>query len=100
MSSKKFFIEDNMCTPYKLLINRTGNYLVANDWTSVDTSKEADVVMIGTCGAFASLEDETLNLCNTHFHDEAEKIVFGCLPKISPDKTKALDADTIIPAHL
>lgn len=93
---KKFYINDNMCTPYKLILHKVSAFLEANGWQSEEDSKNADTVIVGTCGAFESLEQESYDIYNEHAREDSHNIIFGCLPRISPDKMKPLGADQII----
>ncbi len=95
---KKFYIVDNACTPYKLILHRTSNYLVANDWLPVSSLVEADVAIVGTCGAFHSLANESLEYIKEAREAVEELIVFGCLPNILPEKVKEFRPDRIIPS--
>ena len=85
----KYFIKDNVCTPYKLILGRINNYLTANGWQSVISEQEANICLIGCCGAFHSLENESLRLIADAKKTGSEVIVFGCLARISPEKVKA-----------
>ena len=93
---KKYFIRDNVCTPYKLILNRTSNFLTANGWMSVSSADEADVYIVGCCGAFHSLGNEGLGLIKKAKKTNAEVIVFGCLTTVEPEKVKALKPDRVI----
>ena len=95
---KKFYIVDNVCTPYKLILHRISNYLVANDWLPVSSLMEADVAIVGTCGAFHSLANESLEYIKEAREAVEELVVFGCLPNILPEKVKAFKPDRIIPS--
>lgn len=96
----KFFIADNVCTPYKLVLSRVNRFLILNGWEATKDSTEADTVVIGTCAAFKSLQDEAIDLVRQHQHGYAEEIIYGCLPRISPEDVKALQPDQIIPSTM
>lgn len=94
-----FYIKDNVCTPYKLILNKISNYLTANKLVSTDQVSLADVVIIGTCGAFKSLEDEAIGYIKSAKNDlkkNAELIVFGCLPGINIKRVQEYSPDRII----
>jgi len=95
---KKYFIKDNVCTPYKLILGRVNNYLKANGWQDAASAQEADICLIGCCGAFHSLEDEALGLIADAKKTGAEVIVFGCLVGISPEKVRALNPHRVFAA--
>ena len=61
-ASNKFFIEDNMCTPYKLILSRANRFLIENGWENANSPDEADLHIVGGCAAFHSLENEALEL--------------------------------------
>ena len=91
MNIKKFFVEDNVCSPYKLILNRTHNYLVSNGYESTEDRKEADCIVIGTCAAFKSLEDETVSFIEKAAKErkkDSQLVIFGCLPGIDGKKVK------------
>ena len=95
---KNYFIKDNVCTPYKLILGRVNNYLKANGWQNVASAQEADICLIGCCGAFHSLEDEALGLIADAKKTGAEINVFGCLVRISPEKVSALSPHRVFTA--
>lgn len=96
---RKFYIKDNVCTPYKLMLNRMSNYLTANKLVSTDKLQEADLVIIGTCGAFKSLEDEAVSYMESARKDMkkgAELVAYGCLLGINTERVKAFAPDRLI----
>jgi len=95
---KKFYMKDNVCTPYKLILNRVNNFLIANGWHAVEEATDADTIITGTCAAFASLQQESVDMCEEHQQLDAEHVVFGCLPKVDPIKVKSFGADRVVAA--
>jgi len=96
---KTFYIKDNVCTPYKLMLNRMSNYLKANEMFPADKSRDADMVIIGTCGAFKSLEDEAIGFIESAKKDMkkgAELVVYGCLLGINVNRIKNYSPDRTI----
>lgn len=94
----RFYIKDNVCTPYKLILNRINNYLIANGCYAVSSGADADIFIVGCCGAFHSLENEALSLIKEAKTTNAELIVFGCLTSVAPEKVKALKPHRIVSA--
>jgi len=90
---KKYYIKDNVCTPYKLILNRVNNYFVANGWEYANSGNEADIYIVGCCGAFHSLENEALDFLKEAKQSDAEVIAFGCLVRISPEQVNSLHPD-------
>jgi len=97
---KKYFITDNVCTPYKLILHRIDRFLTANGWIGVNSQDMADTIIVGSCGAFHSLEEEALKLIREAKKGKAEVVVFGCLPGISPQRVYDCSPDMIIPSPL
>ncbi len=95
---KKFYIVDNACTPYKLILHKTNDFLIANGWSAVGSLSEADVAIVGTCGAFHSLANESLEYIREARGAVEELVVFGCLPNILPEKVREFGPDRIIPS--
>lgn len=93
---KKYFIKNNVCTPYKLILNKVSGFLTANGWSPVTSQEEADIVIVGTCAAFHSLENESVDFIKDAKQHNKELHVFGCLPKISPEKVAEHNPDNII----
>lgn len=96
---KTFYIKDNVCTPYKLMLNRMSNYLKANKMFPADKACAADMVIIGTCGAFKSLEDEAVGFIESAKKDMkkgAELVVYGCLLGINVNKVKSYSPNRTI----
>ncbi|MBF0216024.1 MAG: radical SAM protein [Candidatus Omnitrophica bacterium] len=95
---KKYIIKDNVCTPYKLILNRVGRFLDINGWEKVSDKECADVHIVGCCGAFKSLGYEALGLIKEAKGTGAKVIVFGCLTKVFPEEVGTLAPDQAIGA--
>jgi len=93
-----YFIKDNVCVPYKLILSRVNSFLNLNNWNLVTDEKNADICIIGTCGAFHSLKDESIKNIKSAQKNKIKVIVYGCLIKISPEEIKALQPDITIAA--
>jgi len=91
-----FFMVDNVCTPYKLILHRVDCFLKANGWCSASTQAGSDVIIVGACGAFHSLEEEAVGLIREAGKTRAKVVVFGCLPGISPQLVEKHSPDMII----
>lgn len=96
---KKFYIKDNVCTPYKLMLHRMSNYLKANEIVATTELKNADMLIIGTCGAFKSLEDEAVGFiedAKKNMKEGAELVVYGCLVGIDAPRVRSYSPGRII----
>ncbi|MFC1952762.1 radical SAM protein [Chloroflexota bacterium] len=95
---KKYFIKDNVCTPYKLILGKTSNYLTANGWTEASSIDKADTIIVGVCAAFHSLKNESIELIDEAKQASGSLVVFGCLPQVIPESVKKFKPDQIIPS--
>jgi len=94
----KFFIKDNVCVPYKLILSRVNQFLLSNNWENVDDDNDADICIIGVCGAFHSLKKESIKNIQSAQENKIKIIVFGCLVSIAPKEVQSLSPDITIPA--
>lgn len=95
---KSFFIKDNVCTPYKLILSKMSHYLTANGWVEASSIDEADTIIVGACAAFHSLENEAVELVAEAKQAGGSLVVFGCLPKVSPETVKGFEPDLVVPS--
>lgn len=94
-----YYIEDNTCTAYKLLLSRVASFYNANGWRPLPGPEDADVVIAGCCAAFHSLEGEALDMARRVFAaSRGRRVLFGCLTTVSPELTAELGADEIVPS--
>jgi len=91
-----YYIKDNVCVPYKLILSRVNNFLLSNNWTYVDSENDAEICIIGTCGAFHSLKNESIENIQSARKNNTKIIVFGCLVKIAPEEVQSLKPDITI----
>ena len=80
------------CSRRDLELEQIRHFLVANghELSQVDfeTDKNADVIILSTCGFTQAAEDfgmKTLNRINNEKKEECEVIIGGCIPKINPE---------------
>ena len=92
---KKFHMADNnVCVPYKVIMGRLHKYYEANGCEHVDDPNQADVIIIGCCGAFHSMTAEAVKLLKkARSHENAKVVAFGCLNGISPGIVASTDPD-------
>ena len=83
--------------PYKLILGRIHNYYLLNGAKPVSDPKDADLIIMGSCGSFHSMEDAALTkLKELRRHSQARLVAFGCLVRISPEKIAAIHPDRMI----
>lgn len=64
-------------------------YFLANGWEISKHFKDADVILLGTCGFSESVENKSikyLSIINKKKKLDAQIVVFGCLPGINPKR--------------
>src|SRR3990172_4942287 len=93
-----FYIKDNVCTPYKLILSKLSGYLKANGWVEATSMDEAETNIIGVCGAFHSLENDSFKLAEEAKDKNGSLVIFGCLPKISPERIKEFKPRLVVPS--
>ncbi len=80
------------------------SYFRANGWAVVQQARNADMVVVSTCGFTEDVEKESVRLVSL-LHEKRRKesklIVVGCLAGINPDRvTQPFDAMAIRPADI
>jgi tRNA A37 methylthiotransferase MiaB len=95
---KRFHITDNnVCVPYKLILGRLHNHYRQNGFQPVSNPDQADLIVMGCCGSFHSMEQAALEkLKSLRRIPSAELVAFGCLVRISPHKVAALRPDRMV----
>lgn len=84
------------CTRRQLDCERIRNYFIANGLSEASSPKEADYILVSTCGLSEYLEECSIrNILNVREHAE-EMIVFGCLPAMNSEKVKAISNGKIV----
>lgn len=92
MSSKRVYIETNGCAVIRHDTQRYSKYFRLNGWKEIDNSREADLILMTTCGVTQSTENfalESISRIKKEKKKEAKLIVGGCLPKINPKKLES-----------
>jgi tRNA A37 methylthiotransferase MiaB len=78
---KKVFLTSGIiCDKRKLELSRIEQYLRRNDYEIVDNPKQADAIVISTCGVGDSLAKISFNKINEFSKYKGKVIVTGCLP--------------------
>jgi tRNA A37 methylthiotransferase MiaB len=86
---KKVFINAGVvCDRRKLDINRISKYLIRNDYEIVDNPKNADIILVSTCGVANVLSDISFNTIKELSKYNGEVIVTGCLPDTDKKRFK------------
>lgn len=85
-ATKKLYIEDNMCTVYKLLIHQMQDVLLDNGYTLVSTPAEADILLAGVCAAFDADEKRSTEIIEKMNQTGKPLFVYGCMTQVNPDK--------------
>lgn len=79
-------------------------YFKKNGWKITTAFREADLILLGTCGFNKFNEEKSIEFLSIAFRKkrkDVRPIVFGCLPGINKEQIlKKFDVETITPATL
>lgn len=95
--TKKVFIHTICCLRRRIDAKKISRYFSKNDFELVNNPKEADYIILFTCGFHNETIDKCFNTIKKFKEYDAELIVAGCLPKIAKDKLESIFDGTIIP---
>jgi threonylcarbamoyladenosine tRNA methylthiotransferase CDKAL1 len=100
---KSFFIYAKQHCPRRSLeASKLYKYLIKNRLYPVDDLKQADYILIYTCGGFETDEEFSILTVEKVLKEKKESakvIVTGCLPSINPKKLEDYDVSYIIEAN-
>jgi len=86
---KKVYIETNGCAIIRHDTQRYSKFFRLNGWKEIDSARDADLIVMTTCGVIESNEkfalDSIVRIKN-EMKIGAQLIVGGCIPKINPEK--------------
>lgn len=94
-----FFIFNTGCIRRGLDTIRIHRYLALNGWTTASRIREANLIIITTCGAAAEKEEGSLNAIRKAVrkkHKAARIIVVGCLPDINATDIRRLGVTELV----
>ena len=86
MKTKRIYIEENMCTIYKLMIHKMQNVLLDNGYTLADTPSNADILLAGVCAAFDADEYRSIAIVEKMKKTGKPLFIYGCMTKVNPQK--------------
>jgi tRNA A37 methylthiotransferase MiaB len=99
MAKKRFFIKSAGCRQLQYDVEKYAIFLKKNGWTYTGDVKNADLVIINTCGVVQDMEDASINYVLQVKREARKDIPFfvsGCVPKISPGRMSAIPDIRII----
>ena len=82
----RIFIYSNGCQRRNLEAQKTYTYLLKNDFEIVDDPKDANYIILFTCGFLDGVAEESFDLINKFQIYNAELIVAGCIPEIKKER--------------
>ena len=101
---KRFYVSIRKCPRRKVDAQRIFNYFEKNGWRFTARPSAADVMVVFTCGGFATHERNSLypiRELSRKKHKSALIIITGCLLKIYPEKFKEFsDCRLLLPEQL
>ena len=83
---KKIFINENMCTIYKLIFHKIQNILIKSGFELVNDSFDSDLCIAGVCAAFNADEDRSVEIVDNMLEAGKPVYAYGCMTQVSPDK--------------
>lgn len=92
----RFYIENYGCTQNLGEGENIRQILKQNLGKEVDSIYDADVIIINSCGVKEPTESKVIQFIDQCVMTDADIIVTGCLPKISPDRIKNTCPDAIL----
>lgn len=81
---KVYMWQNLMCVTYLVVFKRMEDFFKRNGCVIVDSAEEADLVIIGACGAFYYQIDDFFEKLDAFVKGTAKVAVYGCLPKVTP----------------
>ncbi len=81
-----FHISFTGCSRRQMDCERIKNYFIANSWELADSPKDANCIIVSTCGLSEYLEDRSVEKIKEACKYEAKIIVYGCLPAMNEKK--------------
>lgn len=83
---EKIYIEADGCNRRLLEMGKIRNYLETNDYECVDSPNKAEYILLATCAFKKNEEEHSISRLRVLKKFEAELMIYGCLPDISPEK--------------
>ncbi len=94
-----FFLETHGCSMSKNESEMVKGYLEQQGLIEVNSVKKADFVLINACGVKEVTENRMIKRIrelNVLKKKNAKLIVFGCLPRINPERIKKIDSSIFL----
>lgn len=85
------YIEDNVCTIYKLILHGLEDALRADGNTITREAGDADICVAGICAAFNADEERSVQMVRRLKESGKPIIAYGCMTQISPEKIDVSD---------
>jgi len=82
----KIYMEENMCTVYKIVFHKMQNILNGIGYENVPSPEGADVCLVGSCAAFNADESRSIEMIGRVIRSGAPVYVFGCMTSVNPRK--------------
>ena len=81
---KKIYIEENLCTVYKLVVHKMQRILFKNGFALAETPEEADVLLAGVCAAFDADEERSVEIVKKLWNVGKPLYTYGCMTQVNP----------------
>lgn len=97
---KSFYVYVRTSCPRRSLdASKLYRYFVENNLKPVDDPKNADLIVIYTCGGFNYSEELSILTIENSLKTSAKVVITGCLPKINPARLRTYGKALLMPTE-
>jgi MiaB/RimO family radical SAM methylthiotransferase len=99
--SKRVYLQNDGCARRSMDTHRLASYFRRNGWTLAPGPREADLIVLATCGYTHEKANESLRWVERLSGLASKLLVTGCLPAIEPERLAAIFSGPVIhPSNL
>ena len=86
---KSVYIEDGMCTVYKLILHKVQRTLNDLGYRNADSPEEADLCLVGLCASFEADEDRSVEILKRVYEAGTPVYAYGCMVTVNPSRIQS-----------
>ena len=83
---KSVYIEDDMCTVYKLILHKVQRVLNDLGYANADCPEKADLCLVGLCASFEADEDRSVEILKRVYEAGTPVYAYGCMVTVNPGR--------------
>jgi len=83
---KTIYIEDGMCTVYKLILHKVQRVLNDLGYANADCPEKADLCLVGLCASFEADEDRSVEILKRVYESGTPVYAYGCMVTVNPSR--------------